>query len=194
MVRKLLVPAVLLLAAPAFAEVIFVQSEEVDLGSDARNTLFVDVNDDGRPDIVSLSDNVDSLNVLLNLGPDGDDRINFGDRRVFRTGADPRTVAAGDFDGDGDVDLAVSDFEDDDVLIFSGDGTADFVHTATLNTAAEPTVAKAADLNSDGRDDLLVIESGNDSLATYIATSAGFSSRNARDTTDDPVEIGRAHV
>lgn len=186
MLRRLLPASCLLLSLPVRADVVLVEGEDVDLGSDARGTLFVDVNGDGRPDIVSLSDTVDSLNVLINIGPQDDDRINFSDRRVFRTGGDPEDIAAGDFNADGHIDLAVTDFEDDDVLVFSGDGAGQFTQTATLSTGTEPTRIASADLNGDGRDDLAVIESDAERFAIFLATATGFSARSAKNTIGNP--------
>ena len=47
-----------------------------------------------------------------------------------RTGVGPSAVAVGDFDGDGDLDLAVTNQVSDDVTILLGNGAGDFTEAA----------------------------------------------------------------
>src|SRR4029450_11023758 len=67
-------------------------------------------------------------------------------------------VAAGDFDGDGKVDLVVSNYngaQDDRVAFLKGNGDGTFVPASASNTfavgASDPYGIAAADFNGDGR-------------------------------------------
>lgn len=188
--RKTVLLLALAAANSAFADdTVFVSTATLDLGSDARDALVADVNGDGRPDLVSISDNVDSLNVILNEGPDEDERINFSDRRVFHVGEQPRGLAAGDYNGDGHVDLAVSDYEEDNIRVFEGDGTGDFTLAHTLSTGKNPTRMLFADVNGDGLDDLLALEYGPDRLAVFLATDNAFEARRTVSVTARPLSL-----
>jgi hypothetical protein len=71
-------------------------------------------------------------------------------------GQTPSSIAAGDFNGDGNLDLAVVNSGSNNVgiLVSNGDGT--YQPAVTYPTAANPTYVIAADLNGDGIPDLAV--------------------------------------
>lgn len=192
--RKTAILFALLFARPVIAGDVFVSTATLDLGSDAREVRVVDVNGDGRPDIVSISDDVDSLNVILNEGPDEDSRFNFSDRRVFRVGEAPRGLAVGDFDNDGRADLAVSDNEEDNVRVFRGEGNGNFMLAHTLSTGKNPARMAFADLDGDGLDDLLVLENGANRLAIFMANASGFDARRTVSVTGKPQALAVADI
>jgi len=90
--------------------------------------VFVDVNDDGKPDLVVANDSTLSY-LYLNRG-DG----TFEDASYtsgFGLNADGREVAAmgiavGDYMNNGRLDFAVSDFEDESKLLFRNEGNSGF--------------------------------------------------------------------
>ncbi len=99
----------------------------------------------------------------------------FGDIETISYEVEASGVALGDFDGDGDLDVAtVSPFGDEgSVLLGNGDGS--FQAESRLNLAgggaSRPEKIIAADLNGDGRDDLLTANSGSGNVT--IARSLG---------------------
>jgi uncharacterized delta-60 repeat protein len=84
-------------------------------------------------------------------------------------GLDARTVATGDFDGDGDLDLAVGSPASVDILI--NDGTGTFTTGSQILSGAlgglNPWTVTAGDFNNDGAIDLAVTGTGGSS-AVYI--------------------------
>ena len=66
-----------------------------------------DFNRDGKPDLVFDSRFKDQINVLLNQG-DG----RFGNRLEFIVGREPAIVTVGDFNNDGNADVATCDNDD----------------------------------------------------------------------------------
>ncbi|HKH98943.1 MAG TPA: FG-GAP-like repeat-containing protein [Candidatus Sulfotelmatobacter sp.] len=115
-----------------------------------------DVNGDGKPDLVIVNEyggptQSGSAAVLLGNG-DG----TFRPEVEYPTGAggNPLSVALGDFNGDGNLDLAVADFRTQQVSILLGKGDGTFPTVTPYSTGANPSSVVVADFNGDGILDL----------------------------------------
>jgi uncharacterized repeat protein (TIGR01451 family) len=77
----------------------------------------------------------------------------------YATGAGTTSVAIGDFDGDGDSDLAVpnaANVATNEVFLLSGIGDGTFTDGAKYPVGADPQAAAIGDFNGDGSADLAV--------------------------------------
>jgi Bacterial Ig-like domain (group 3)/FG-GAP-like repeat len=112
-----------------------------------------DFNGDGIPDIAVVSQNTNTLSILVGA-PGG--LFNAG--ASYPTGNLPSGIVAADFNGDGILDLAFTNANDNTVSILLGNGDGTFRPGTTISDpGVYPTHLAAADFNADGMLDLAVI-------------------------------------
>src|SRR5205807_2618397 len=90
--------------------------------------------------------------------------VSFVTRVDYAVGANPSSVAVGDFNGDGRPDLAVANYYSNDVSVLLGNGDGTFQPAQSFTTAGpNPVTVAMGDVNGDGRPDLAVTNSANTS-------------------------------
>ncbi len=114
-------------------------------------TIAVDVNKDGKPDLVSAAYNNASVSILLNKGD-----AEFDTAYVYHVGVNPSSVCAADFDKDGNIDLAAPCTNSNAVYLLKGNGDGTFGTATSFVTGSAPNVIAAGDLNGDTWPDLVV--------------------------------------
>lgn len=65
--------------------------------------------------------------------------------------------AVGDFDNDGDIDVATTDWNQDKMFIYLNNGLGIFIEAQSISTSDYPHTIIAADVNNDGKQDLAVV-------------------------------------
>jgi len=99
------------------------------------------------------------LLLLLAVAASGSNRSSpFREPRVIALGESrqPGALAAGDFNRDGKLDLAVGSDGANDVLVFFGDGHGGFRQGGSFPAGPSPTEIAVADFNRDGALDLAI--------------------------------------
>ena len=81
-------------------------------------------------------------------------------------------MAAGDFDGDGNIDLAVLNSNDKTISILIGDGTGGFTVSGTYGTGNGPVAIVVGDFNGDGKLDLAVANSTDQTCDRFASETA----------------------
>jgi hypothetical protein len=147
----------------------FVLSGTVPLPLGTENTygtlLAADFTGDGRPDIAAFSVLNGDVTLLI---ANEDGTFSTGRSFAISRWSALLNATAGDFDGDGDQDLARSGVDDFQIAFNRGDGVFDAA--PSYATRADARGIATGDLNHDGRDDLIVLGSG---LDVRVADSGG---------------------
>jgi Flp pilus assembly secretin CpaC len=144
---------------------------------------LADFNGDGHPDIVvanegsGTSSALGSVSVLLGAG-DG----TFGTATNLTIGASlpanspiptPSAVATGEFNGDTNMDIAVTDSANNNVTILSGNGQGGFAAAGTFPTGKTPVALLVKDFNGDGIPDLAVVNQGDGTVSILLGQQGG---------------------
>ncbi len=137
------------------------------VGVNPVSVAVSDVNGDGKPDLIvaatgSNPDFTDSgVSVLLGNG-DG----TFQAAAYYAAGPTARSMAVGDFNGDGKPDLAVTQegtahsFTDSAVSVLLGNGDGTFQPAVNYGAGSMPVSVAVGDFNGDGKPDLVVADLG----------------------------------
>jgi uncharacterized protein (TIGR03437 family) len=133
-------------------------------GSTPTSVAVGDFNGDGNLDLAVTNGDptgffgdAESKDVSILLGTGTG---SFGAKTDFGTGFSPISVAVGDFNGDGELDLAVANFDSNTVSILLGTGTGSFEARTDFGTGSGPASVAVGDFNGDGKLDLAVANLG----------------------------------
>jgi hypothetical protein len=137
--------------------------------SGAGPVVVVDVNGDGKPDLL-ISSPDGSLNVLLGKG-----KGTFG-AAIATTGATTSAsyFATGDFNHDGKLDVALNNYAGSTVEVLLGNGDGTFKPALSTSSLSFPQAIVAGDFNKDGKLDLAVASGANNGeVAIFLGNGDG---------------------
>ncbi len=148
-------------------------------GEGSNSISSADLNGDGRPDLLVANGGEDSVSVLMNTAAPGAATPSFSPEQTFAAGRGPGSATAADVNGDGRLDLIVTNSQFDEhavsVLLNTtdpGSSTASFGVRQVVVTGDSPRQVRAADLNGDGRPDLAFSNTGQEYVSVLLNTTA----------------------
>jgi hypothetical protein len=188
-------------ATPSFAAL-----QAFATGSFPFSVIAADVNGDGKPDLIAVNLNDNTVSVLLNTTVPGTTTPSFAAQQTFATGASPYWVTVADVNGDGMPDLIVANYAGPStvsVLLNTtapGATTPSFAAQQTFITGSGPVSVTAADVNGDGMPDLIVANYSDNTVSVLLnttapgATTPSFAAQQAFATGTSPFSVPTADV
>src|SRR5581483_10570988 len=123
----------------------FQPHQDYAVGSFPYSVAVGDFNGDGKQDLATAANNGypnGAVSVLLGNG-DG----TFQPYQDYAVGFNPQSVAAGDFNGDGKLDLATANSQSNYVSVLLGNGDGTFQNQRTFPLGADAVSVTAGDFN-----------------------------------------------
>ncbi len=139
----------------------FSVANELNGDGEPTRMLLRDFNNDGHLDILANAPAEGALLVYLGKGGGS-----FSNSAIeLEDIANDYSIAAGDFNHDGNEDIAATSFTNkgetgSHVIVFLGDGTGQFTRVAEVLTSPQPSDLEVADMNGDGKLDLIASGAG----------------------------------
>src|SRR6266568_3460721 len=85
----------------------------------------------------------------------------------------PSNIVVGDFNGDGKLDLAVTDYSNNNVSVLLGNGDGTFQAPRTFPVGIHPAQVAVGDFNGDGKPDLVVSNVDSNTISVLLGNGDG---------------------
>lgn len=148
-----------------------------------------DFNGDGKLDAVIASGGSTKYpysGFAVSLG-NGDGTFMQASGSPAPVGEDLSAIVTGDFNGDGKLDLAVTDFVENSVFILLGNGDGTFQSPVTIAVGNGPLAIVAGDFDSDGHLDLAVANAVDGAITLLLGNGDG----TFTEASGSPYQVGK---
>jgi hypothetical protein len=138
------------------------------VGGNATATAAVDVNGDGRVDVVASNIGSNTVSVFLGNG-DG----TFQNPTNYPVSPNPWGVVVTDLNGDGRPDIVTADSSSNAVSVLLGNGDGTFQAAKNFAVGKTPYDVRAGDFNGDGYVDLVTSNLADNSVSILLGNGDG---------------------
>jgi gliding motility-associated-like protein len=132
------------------------------VGTNPRIATFVDVDNDSKLDLVVTNNGSSSFSVLKNNSTAGTiTSTSFAAKVDFTTGGSPYAISTGDINGDGKIDIAVTNSTNNTFSLFKNTGTNGTINSSSFAAKVDfPTIYNTysviiADLDLEGKPEII---------------------------------------
>jgi hypothetical protein len=142
-------------------------------GSNPSRISIGDLDGDGKLDLTVMNEYSNSISVLRNTCSSG--TVSFAAKVDFFTETNPESISIGDMDGDGKLDLTVTNRYSPFVSILRNTCSSGIISFATkvdFQTGTIPFISSSGDLDGDGKTDLAVVNEIPNSVSVFRNTSS----------------------
>ena len=140
-----------------------------------ESVVLADLDGDGKPDMVTANSTANSISIFKNNSTNG--TAVFATKVDIAGGTAPTGIAAGDLNGDGKLDIAVTNFSvTPRVSVFintSAGGTISFATRVELVAGSAVRGIDINDINADGKPDLVVTNQSAANFSVFQNTTIG---------------------
>jgi hypothetical protein len=168
-------------------------SVNTDSAGTANKVAGGDFNGDGRLDLAYAGSNLARTvgDIFILLG-NGDGTFTQASDSPITLGADPSAIAAADFNGDGKLDLAVADYQNNSVTILLGKGGGTFTQApgSPIPVGSEPDAMAVGDFTGNGKLDIAAPNFGSNNLTLLLGNGDSTFTQAA----DSPSALGTQPV
>lgn len=153
------------------------------LGRWHSDIAVADMTGDGFPDLVTTDIEDNTVTIMRWDGVDVNGQPVYALAGSFTVEDTPTKLAVADFNGDNHMDIAVTCFNADKVVVLINDGSGGMSSTA-YNVGSKPAGIACADFNGDGKPDLMIANEVSRSISRLFGMS------NGQFTALAPVNVG----
>jgi hypothetical protein len=131
---------------------------------------LADLDGDGKLDVVVADSNTSSVSVLPGMG---DGTLDLTRANDYTAGSGPVSVAIGDVNGDGKLDLVTANSGGNNVSVLLGNGDATFGLATPYAAGTSPVSVALGDVNGDGKLDIVTANNGSNDVSVLLGDGIG---------------------
>jgi hypothetical protein len=156
----------------------FAQKVDYTMGSSPASVAAGDFNKDSILDLAVTNYYSNSVSVLLGNGSGGHGNGTFAPKVDYPTGTNPQSVATGDFNADGILDLAVANKGTSYISVLLGRGSGGigngtFAAKVDYPVGTYPSSVTIGDFNADSIQDLAVANANTNNASILVGNGSG---------------------